>query len=372
MPPVWTPMDILDAPPDEDQGSEAVYGFDYQAHCAARLCLWMVCSREITETVCEYHEDVTQLCVASLPRFCQVKKRESADTWTIILLRDAILKLFQKLKYKDVGELIIYGHGRPSQFGDYPLAGLIALLDRPKPERDAVWADDLKPYEQHLCDIFNTALDTDAVHRGIRLLRIDLTMPHPDAIGDKNTILTADTVSDVWDVDLTHSIAEQAYLALYRRVWKAMAQPKQPRTVKRILTQEARQILCETLRQEGLLARSPSMLLETKEKLDQGNLGEHIGYVLQRRMDARQVKFEFDLTSCEWQDLKDDIAVAWEDFQLANADLKGSRLWRELRQLLKILGDQWSIQRKNAALGPNFSEALFFDMLAVCEASIGA
>lgn len=55
---------ILNTAPDEDQGSEAIYGFDYQAHCIVRLCLEMICNSEIQETVCEYHEDVIQLLLS--------------------------------------------------------------------------------------------------------------------------------------------------------------------------------------------------------------------------------------------------------------------------------------------------------------------
>jgi hypothetical protein len=371
MTPTWTPRDILNAPPDEDQGSEVTQAFDYQAHCITRLCLWMVCGREVTETVCEFHEDLTQLRVGKPARFCQIKKRESVKTWTIPLLRDATLKLFKKLKFRDVGELVIYGHGRPSQRGSYPLAGLIALLDRPQAERNSIWADDLRPYERYLTELFSPEFDADTVSRGLQLLQIHLVMPHPDAIEAENAFLTAEIISKVWDVEVTVTIAKRAYDILYQRVWKASKQPKQPRTVKRITVKEARRILSKTLHQYGLLARDSSMLLETKEKLRRGNLEEHLNYVLERRMDARQAKFELDLKSTEWQDLKDDIAVAWEDFQSQNTGLLGNKLWKELRSLIRKLGEQWS-RGRNTALGPDFSEALFFDMIAVCEANIGA
>jgi hypothetical protein len=368
----WTPKDILNVPPDEDQGSEAIYGFDYQTHCIARLCLWMVCSREITETICEYHEDLIQLGVDQSVRCCQVKKRESVEAWTIPLLKDAILKLFPKQKFRNVSELVIYGHGRPSRHGDYPLAGLIALLDRPKDERDSVWADGLGHYEQYLFGMLSPKLDADTVGKGLRLLQIRLTMPHPDAIESQNTFLTVETISRVWDVEVSVQVADKAYNALYRRAWEASKQPKQPRSVKRITVQEARQILREILCREGLLARDRSMLLETREKLERGDLEEHLDYALEKRMHARQVKYELGLKSTEWQDFKDDIAVAWEDFQSQNAGLLGKGLWRELRRLLRKLGEQWAKERKNAALGPGFSEALFFDMVSVCEANFGA
>jgi len=96
--------------PLEDQGSESKAGFDYQDHCATRLLLEMVANDEITATVCEYHEDVTQLKVNKPPCFYSIKKRESVSNWTLGILKDPIIKLFDKLKYRNVGRT---SHTRP-------------------------------------------------------------------------------------------------------------------------------------------------------------------------------------------------------------------------------------------------------------------
>ena len=51
---------VFNSPPPDDHGSEAIYGFDYQVHCAARLCLEMLGSRDVLETICEFYEDIIQ------------------------------------------------------------------------------------------------------------------------------------------------------------------------------------------------------------------------------------------------------------------------------------------------------------------------
>jgi hypothetical protein len=89
------------------------------------------------------------------------------------------------------------------------------------------------------------------------------------------------------------------------------------------------------------------------------------------RMNARQTKFELDLQTSDWQDLKTDIAVEWEKFSVSHTDLMGAMLWKELRDLLKEVGNKWASDRHNILFSSEFSEGVFFDMMAVCEAHIG-
>lgn len=363
--------DVLNVPPDEEQGSEAIYGFDYQAHCAARLCLEMVRGHDVTEIVCEHHEDLLQIRNGQPPNFCQVKKRESAKTWTIALLKDAIQKLFGKLQYRNVGQLIIYGSGRPSNDGECPLAGLIALLDRPEIERDSNWDNDLKLYEAHLVEIFDAKIDHMTIQKGLRLLKIILVMPNPEAIGAENVRLTTQVISFVWGVEVTFQTADRAYRALYERVWEASHKPRSPRTVKSISRQQATIILKEILHDGSPLAERPQVILDINTKLQKGKLDRHIHYVLQMRMDARQVKFEMEFEATEWQDFKAEIAAEWEEFYASHSSLMGPNLWMQLRELLKRVGEKWVSERNNSILGPHFSEGVFFDMMAVCEADIG-
>jgi hypothetical protein len=362
---------VLNKSPDEDQGSEAIFGFDFQCHCISRRCLEMIRSHEVHEIVCEYHEDFTELCVVNPPAFCQVKKRESADTVTIAVLIDAIHKLLKKAQYRDIGALVIYGHGRPSMFGEYSLADLIALLDRPEKERDAVWDDDIRIFEAHFSQLL-PELDGETISKGLRLLKICLGMPHPDAIVSDNGNLAAQIIFQVWGVHIDFSVAEKAYDALYRRVCEASKKPKQPRSVKRITVANAREIIHSVLQEEKLLAEDMRTVFDTHTKLENGGLTheKYLIYALQTRMDARQVKFELNLSSSEWQYFKSEIDVAWEDFQGNQQILLGAKLWRELLNILMQLGSEWSRNANNAALSPHFAEGVFFDMLAICEADL--
>lgn len=281
------------------------------------------------------------------------------------------MKLFKKLEYQDVGELVIWGNGRPSSAGDFPLDSLITLLDRPESERDGSWELALSPYVQHLTRMYKHDLNADTLRRGLRLLKVKLTMPHPEAIEHDNMMLLVDVVRKIWGVELTVAVAETTYNALYRKVWNASKKPKQSRIEKRITRAQAMKILREALQKEKILGDTPETILDTQAKLQKGKLQEYLPYALQKRMDARQVKYELELGSSDWQDLKDDISGAWENFQADNPLLSGIRLWTGLRALLKKLGAKWSKEKNNSALGADFAEGVFFDMMGVCEADIG-
>ena len=362
----------MNAAPDEEQGGEAIYGFDYQTHCVARFCLEMLAGHDVTEIICEHHEDLIQIKNGQPPNFCSVKKRESANTWTTSLLKDAIRKLFQKLEYQNVGELVIHGSGRPSQEGDCSLAGLIALLDRPGVERDSNWDHDLKLYEDYFIQEFGSEFDPTFVQNGLRLLKINLAMPHPEAIEDQNIRLAAKVISTVWGVEVTIPLADQAYATLYRRVWDASHKPKMPRTMKAIARKEVMTIIKDILHEGKPLASRTEEILDIQTKLQKAKLEDNIIYALQMRMDAQQVKFEMGLKATEWQDFKADIAVEWEKFNAANPDIHGANLWRQVRKLLHGIGVTWVNNTQNTLIGPEFAEGIFFDMMAVCEVHIGA
>lgn len=361
-------------PPSDDQGSEAMYGFDYQAHCTGRLCLQMLGGRDVKETICEFHEDITQVLTKNSLRFIQIKKRESVEAWTIDLLKDALTKLFKKMEFKDAGELVLCGTGRPSSKGEHSLAGLIALLDRPEDERDKDWKFATSRYETHLSDILDSEVDRELIKRGFARLRIDLTMPHPEAIVAENIQLTAQVIERVWGVKVTNQLAAKTYGVLYEAVRQGSKKPKQPRTKKRITVTEVRAMVRNTLEEgEVYLAEDIKTVLDLSGKLEKGKLKSHLPYAIQRRMDARQAKFEYDISPTEWQDMKDEIATKWEDAQLQTwAANRGTRLWRDLREMLNQIGHRWETQKQSEAFGAAFAEGIFFEMMAVCEAEIGA
>ena len=124
------------------------------------------------------------------------------------------------------------------------------------------------------------------------------------------------------------------------------------------------------MQEEKLLAEDTRTLLDTHTKLENGGLTRetYLIYALQSRMDARQVKFELNLSSTEWQYYKNEINVAWEVFQGKQQNISGAKLWKELQQLLTQLGSEWFQKAQNAAVSPHFAEGVFFDMLAICEA----
>jgi hypothetical protein len=220
--------------------------------------------------------------------------------------------------------------------------------------------------------MFKDDLDVSRVRYGLQALRIDLNMPHPEAIESENVMLTVKTLHRVWGVEVGVTVAQTAYDALYKRVWDASKKPRRSVSEKRITCDQARDILRKTLHASELLAESPRMLLDTSEKLTRGNLREYLPYALEKRMTALEVRFQLDLKSTDWQDLRDDIAVAWEGFQDRNPGLVGKRLWLSVRDLLTQLGKKWSLDLKSTVVGPEFAEGVFFDMMAICEADIRA
>ncbi len=364
--------DVLNVPPEEEQGAEAAYGFDYQAHCAARLCLGMLQGHACDEIVCEHHEDILQIGNSDSPTFCQVKKRESAETWTLSILKDAIEKLFSKLRYRNVGQLIIYGSGRPSSNGDCSLAELIALLDRAPDERNEDWEREIQGFEEYFRKALGPEMGCDTIKQGLRHLKIDLSMPDVQAVEVENIRLTSKVISEVWGVEVTFPVAERAYQTLYRKVWQASHKPKLPRSLKRITRGMALAALREAFPESEPLAERPQIILDINAKLQRGKLEKYVIYALQMRMDAKQVKFELGFETTEWEDFKAEIAVQWEAYVSAHPDVAGAVLWKQLRDLLRTLGETWVNQHGNNLLGPGFTEGVFFDMMAVCEVEIGA
>lgn len=357
---------LLDTAPDDDQGSEAMYGFDYQAHCASRLCLDMIESNKVLHIACEYHEDIVEFYKnGAFPCYCQVKKRESANALTLALLSPAVCKLLRKAAYKDVGGLRVIAHGRPGSEGVCSLQGLIALLDCESDVRNADWDALLVGYEKYFLEKLDGAVDSNSVRIGLRKLKIELSHPSPDAIEFHNIRMTVGLIKRVWGVEPTYEVAEEAYRELYLRVWKACNRPKQPLSVKRITAVEARSMLVSMLKRHGLLAANNQALLDTSAKLIRGRLEDRLEYALKARMDAMQAKHELDLDSMIWQDLKDDILHEWEQCRDVGST-QGIVLWCEVRGILKAVAATWERKHDKSIGTRQFAEGVFFDMLATC------
>jgi hypothetical protein len=355
--------------PEEDQGAEARAGFVFQDHCVARLSLWMICDNKAIDIFCEYHEDGAQQIEGQSFRFFSIKKRESVETWTVDLVREAITKLFGKVEYRDVGELIIYGSGRPSSKGEFSLATLITLLDINEDERDDEWEAQIHAFA---CDMSKkkglSKFGLDIIKQGLRLLKIRLDMPHPDAICSENISLTAETIRNMWQVEVSHSVAARAYNNLYNSIQGLSNSAKRPASHKRISRYQALQIIKDQLIKERYVAEDPKMLLDTLEKLRKVELTNRLPYVLQKRMDSRQVKFMLDIGPEQWLDLRLDVSTQWSRFQVENQNLTGTILFRDLRQLLAKVGTLWRDEYQNKDFDQEFAVGLFCDMVAVCEA----
>jgi len=164
------------------------------------------------------------------------------------------------------------------------------------------------PYEEHFRRLFNE-FDAGELARGLRMLRFYLTMPHPQAIESNNIMLTAEILQQIWGVSVPVPVAQKAYEGLRCAVWDASKQPKQPRSQKCISADKARSLLKRKLEDEKYLAKDTEMVLDTRAKLQKGDLEEYLPYALQQRMDALGVKFALGLRPDEWQDRKDVIAV---------------------------------------------------------------
>lgn len=357
-------QNILNVPPTEDQGSESKAGFDYQDHCAARLCLLMITSNLVSATVCEYHEDVVQLMVNGPPCFYSIKKRESVSNWTVGMLKDPISKLFDKLQYKNVGSLSVIGHGRTKK-GNFSLRELIALLDCPNAAKDKEWECEIDKFASHLQKKWGSKIDLQNIRDGLRRLSIKLDWPHPDAIALENINLAFEIILKVWGVTTTPAVAKRAYRALFERVQAASIKPQLPLSVKSINRDEALSIVRGILASEKLIAESSQMVIDTHTKLANAKLQKHLQYALEQRMRARELKFSLDLSSVEWKTMKDDIAIRWER---KRQRLKGVTALKKLRELFRAVGQEWQAERRNGQLNQEFAEGLFFEMLAVCEA----
>ena len=123
--------------------------------------------------------------------------------------------------------------------------------------------------------------------------------------------------------------------------------------------------------EELYLSEDAKTLLDLSGKLEKALLQRHLPYAIKRRMDAHQIKFEYDISATDWQDMKDEIATAWERAQFQNwAAGTGIGLWTGLREMLKQIGEKWVTMRGQATFGPEFTEGVFFDMMAVCEAEL--
>lgn len=365
---------VLSTPQLRDPGSEAAAGYDYQWHVAARVCIQMLANKEIDYIVCEFHEDVVQIRQGLHLELVQVKKKESGN-WTLHNLikperrqtQGILGKLFEQLQRgKDVRRLMLMGYGRVSGNGECSLPELVALLNLPDEGRDESWETCIQRYVDFLSSkLVSQEIDPATVAKGVGILKIDFSLPHPDGIESQNRDLLDETLRKMWKIELSMPEVATVYQDLYSRVQQVSIKPKQPWQVKAIPRQEALDLVFTRVRKYAP-SLSRRELLATQDKLTSAGMAQKIIYALQKRLDAMQLRFELGIGAIQWEDFRTEIDAKWREFRGTNPRVQGPKLWQSLRNILSDLGHVWAEQDKR--MGPDFAEGVFFDMTGTCEA----
>jgi len=364
----------LSTPQLRDPGSESAAGYDYQWHITARMCIQMLADKEVEYIVCEFHEDVVQIRRGLHLELIQVKKKESGN-WTLPSLirpergqEQGILgKLFDQLQRgKDVSRLVLLGYGRVSGGGDCSLPELVGLLNLPDEGRDGSWENRIQRYVDFLSsELVSQGIDPVTVARGINVLRIDFSLPHPDGIESQNRDLLDETLREMWKIELSVPEVAAVYDDMYGRVRQVSIKSKQPWRVKAISRQEALDVVSSRVK-----VYTPSLsrreLMATQDKLTSADMAHKVFYALQKRLDAMQLRFELGIRATQWEDFRTEIDAKWREFRRDNPGVRGPELWQSLRNILFGLGQAWVEQDKR--MGPDFAEGVFFDMTGTCEA----
>jgi hypothetical protein len=367
---------LISTPPEADTGSEAGVGFDFQWHLAAGKCIEML-SDEVTEyVVCEFHEDIIQIKREGVGLdLIQVKKKESG-TWSMNDLlkpekkqkKGILAKLFEHLEAgKDIRSISLVGHGRCSGDEDCSLPNLIALLGTPEAARDGDWRAHMEKFTNFLAEELEAqGISAATVAKGLELLRIDFSFPHPDAMASKGEGELDALLRQVFNVDLSLPEVKEVYNDLYNRVKAISLKPKQPWEVKSISREAASAIIYKRLKQYKPLA-TRDQYKTLQEKLSSAKLKERVDYAIEKRLDAIILKYELNIKPAQWEDYKADINVEWQAFLTANPTVKGPHLWKGVREVFSKLGGEW--EARDSRLGAEFVEGVFFDMTAICEAT---
>lgn len=334
----------------------------------------MLADKTVEYIVCEFHEDVVQIRRGLQLDLVEVKKRESG-TWALSDLirpksgqKQGILgKLFAELqKGKDIGRLLLLGCGRMSGDSGCSLPDLVGLLSIPEEGRDGYWQNEVQRHVDFLCaELGPQGVVPETVSKGISILSIDFSLPHPDGIEMQNMDLLDRTLRGMWRIELTTLELAAVYRNLFDRVRQVSIRPKQPWYMKAISRQEVLSAV-SSLVKDYTPALSRHELMTTQDKLTSAGLAQKAIYALQKRLDAMQLRFELDIGASQWEDMRTQIDLEWREFRRNNPDIRGPALWQSLRQMLSKLGMVWGEQDRR--MGPDFAEGVFFDMTGTCEA----
>jgi hypothetical protein len=367
---------LISTSPENDTGSEAGVGFDFQWHLATGKCIEMLIDRTTEYVVCEFHEDIIQIKQKDTGLdMIQVKKKESGR-WTMNDLikpdkkqtKSILAKLFEHIEVgKDIRSLSLVGHGRCSGDEEFSLLNLIALLNAPKEARDSDWKVQIKEFTDYLTDeLKSQGISAATVSKGLEILKIDFSFPHPDAMASNGEEKLDNVLRQIFQVDLSLPEVKEVYGDLYDRAKSISLKPKQPWEVKSISREAASTIIYKRLKQYKPLA-TRDQYKTLQEKLSSAKLDGKVDYAIEKRLDAIILKYELNIKTAQWEDFKADINVEWQGFRTSNPTIKGAQLWKGIRGVFSKLGNTW--EARDPRLGADFVEGVFFDMTAICEAT---
>lgn len=196
---------------------------------------------------------------------------------------------------------------------------------------------------------------------------IDFDLPHPDSIESENERVLGDVVKQIWEVDLSLTNACEIYTKLYARIKRAMLKPNKSWAEKSIKREEVFELVTTALPYPYTTA-NPQHTLTLQSKLSAVGLSSQHQYALEARTEAIGLRFEWEIDSYVWEDLKTEIHLAWQSYRAENTQIMGMPLWQALRSELSKLGESWSNRYTDQRFGPRFAEGVFFDMAGICSA----
>lgn len=266
-----------------------------------------------------------------------------------------------------MAKVAFLSNGRPDTSEEYSLAGLMSLLDIEKEARDSEWDLEIEPYEERIYKyLAEQEIDRDIVNKGLRLLNIDLDLPSTDGIEAHNREFLESIIAKMWEINVNQKMRRAFYNEIVNRVREASKKPKKSRSTKTIKRTEIINIVESAIGDHPFPESREETTYIHEKLLKKANLTKRqLHYALEMRCRANFTKYELDLDGSTWRDFEDEIAESWNELLKNSQELKGIRLWKSLRKMLRELGNQWKQQIPE--LGLSFAEGVFFCMTATCE-----
>jgi hypothetical protein len=363
----------IDAP-KENGGSENILGIEYQHHVIARKCIEMLTNRNIKKIICELYQDMAQIDYNGKYEFIQIKK-SSKNSWKLTDLiskkdggKSILAKFFDITPDRVVDKVSFFSHGHPGS----KLYKFMYLLEIKKEKRDSDWDSKMDFYEELIYkNLFNQGISRNTVSKGVRMLNIDLSLPSPDAIKACNKELLESKISEIWGNNVNSEQRKLAYEEIVDKVREASKKPKKLRPDKTITREEiisiVKSAIRDSQRKEDIKERT-NMYIKIVEKAKLWE--EHYYYGLDKRSDAKSIKYELDLDDGKWIDYQNQIYERWRKLRETSPELEGTELWHSMKSICEELGDMW--KQEIPSLDRDFAEGILFFLTATCPAEWGS